>query len=270
MTAPFSQRLCEGLAVLGHAARGNIQCMLISEITDEFAFSFGPTGWNYLRALAQSHDDTNDRERRYAQFEMFFQHAIINAVRHLEDLLFLHVPDTRAALGDGGHYLGTYPWGGLTRHDTRNGGVPFGWFYDEQEQADTRELWGYGSNLWYRPSDAYTIAAERDRSRCQKADLQNGFHPWRRLSFPTVARLERSDGAYRGVVVDGHHRMACLGLMGYRDVPVIVTEIVREADIDDWYYVKRGRCSRDRALAVFNAFFELDGSERFAALELPK
>jgi hypothetical protein len=40
--------------------------------------------------------------------------------------------------------------------------------------------------------------------------------------------------------------------------------------VEQWYYVSRGLCSPERALAIFDAFFELDGSERAAHLRLPK
>ena len=46
--------------------------------------------------------------------------------------------------------------------------------------------------------------------------------------------------------------------------------VVREEEVDKWYYVKRGLCSPEQALEIFDTFFELDGSERLAALDLPR
>jgi hypothetical protein len=34
--------------------------------------------------------------------------------------------------------------------------------------------------------------------------------------------------------------------------------------------VKRGLCSSEQALEIFDAFFQFDGSERMAALGLPR
>ena len=45
--------------------------------------------------------------------------------------------------------------------------------------------------------------------------------------------------------------------------------VVREQDVNSWYYVKRGLCSADDALDIFQAFFELNGRERIQFLKLP-
>ena len=47
-------------------------------------------------------------------------------------------------------------------------------------------------------------------------------------------------------------------------------KVVHESDVEQWYYVRRGSCSPEEALKIFDAFFELDGSERAASLGLPR
>jgi len=47
-------------------------------------------------------------------------------------------------------------------------------------------------------------------------------------------------------------------------------KVVHESDVEQWYYVRRRLCSPEEALKIFDAFFELDGSERAASLGLPK
>jgi hypothetical protein len=45
--------------------------------------------------------------------------------------------------------------------------------------------------------------------------------------------------------------------------------IVRETEVENWYYVKHGFCTPEDALEIFHAFFELNGRERIAYLGLP-
>lgn len=45
-------------------------------------------------------------------------------------------------------------------------------------------------------------------------------------------------------------------------------KFVAEAEVEDWYYVRRGLCPPEQALGIFNAFFELDGRERLEYLGL--
>ena len=44
---------------------------------------------------------------------------------------------------------------------------------------------------------------------------------------------------------------------------------IREEDVDSWCFVRDGSCTREQALRVFHAFFELDGRERAGHLQLP-
>jgi hypothetical protein len=107
--------------------------------------------------------------------------------------------------------------------------------------------------------------------------------------------LLRRDGAIRAVRYNGQHRLAVLSHLGHATVTAIVPTaqsisrslsewpslsslpkvvhdrevIVRENEVDDWYYVKQGLCSREKALDIFHAFFELNGRERIRFLGLP-
>ena len=45
--------------------------------------------------------------------------------------------------------------------------------------------------------------------------------------------------------------------------------VVRDTDVEQWHYVKRGLCTADQALEIFHAFFELNGRERIRYLEIP-
>jgi len=90
----------------------------------------------------------------------------------------------------------------------------------------------------------------------------------RYVDYPSVALLIRNNGEPLGLNVDGHHSLGVLGYLGYNQVRVEVTEVVKESEVDRWYYVKNGYCTREQALDIFNAFFEINGRERIEYLGL--
>ena len=250
------------------ALDGQLINISLSLITDEFAFSLDADGWNYYVALLADYGKTPKVPLEATIFFRFFQHEQINSIHYLEDVLFFHEPERRSAKNGFRFYLGTYPWGGLTETDTLAGGTPFGWYYDRIEGKSTRDLWGYGKTLWYQPNDSYTLECEWELTTKQLRYLQQGYHPWLHLGLPTVTMLVRRDGQRRAIIVDGHHRLSILSYLGYAQVKVMVVQRVAEAEVNQWYYVKRGDCSRQQALAIFNAFFRLNGRERLAYLQL--
>ncbi len=257
---------------LRNVARQTLDGQLIniplSLITDEFAFSLDAAGWNYYRALLADYGNNPIVPLEATTFFRFFQHACVNAIRYLEDVLFFHEPQRPIDENRFRFYLGAYPWGGLTETASLIGGTPFGWYYDRTESRSTRDLWGYGKTLWYQPNDRYTLEREWELTTQQFRCLQHGYHPWLHLAIPTVTMLVRRDGRRRAIIVDGHHRLSILSYLGYYQVKVEVVQRVAEAEVDQWYYVKRGDCSRQQALEIFNAFFRLNGRERLAYLNL--
>ena len=84
--------------------------------------------------------------------------------------------------------------------------------------------------------------------------------------------MERTNGELRFVITDGNHRCAALSMLGHEKAVMRYapgsSRAVREADVDAWPAVREGRCSREDALAYFQAFFELDGRERASRLGL--
>lgn len=240
----------------------------LAQITDEFGFSLQPGGWNFYCSLLTDYDRCPGRPLEDTVFFRFFTHHRLKGIRSLNELLFLHRP-SMAAAHDFHFYLGTYPWGGLTPRSSLQGGEPFGWYYDQQENAATEELWGRGRNLWYNPGDKYTIEHERDLTLQLYSILQqNGYNPWRYLSFPSVSLLIHRDGRAKGLIMNGHHRLAILRHLGYEAVRVEITQTVKDVEARDWFYVRNGDCSMDEALRIFEAFFQLSGSERLKYLEL--
>jgi hypothetical protein len=250
------------------ALTGRLIRVLLREVTDEFAFSLDSDGWNYSAALIREHLDRPGVRMDQTLFYRFFQDPRLNALRSLDDILYLHDPARAAQPGRAHLHLGTYPWGGITEEDRLTGGTPFGWYYDSIAGTSTRDLWGTAATLWYQPNDLEALTKEWDKTIALYRSLKAGYHPLRRLSFPSVTLLARHDGQRRAIMGNGHHRMTVLACLGYHDVTVEVIQVIEETRVDDWHYVRTGHCSRQQALETFNAFFTLNGGERLQHLGL--
>jgi glycosyltransferase involved in cell wall biosynthesis len=242
-----------------------------SHILDEYGFSLAPSGWHYLRSLLDEHDRDPEIDLRETTYFRFFTHPELRSVRFLDDVLFLHTPEQRSAPGFK-FYFGTYPWGDWTESDARVGGKPFGRHYDAVEGAHTRDIYGYRRNPWYDPGDDYPLELEWRRTLELYRSIRAGYRPHRFPPLPSVVLLVRLDGAVRAVRYKGHHRLSILAHLGHEAVTVAVrpesVRVIAETEVDEWFYVKRGLCSRDQALRMFHAFFELDGRERLEYLGL--
>lgn len=258
-------------------------------ITNEFAFSFAPDGWNYFRALVAEYEKNPEIKLENSTFFRFFQDERIKSVRYLNDVLFLHDPDKRSRSDGFKFYLGTYPWGDHV------GGGPWGHHYDELERKATRDLYGYRRNLWYRPGDRHPIEIEWKKTIELYHSVKSGYRPLISGDLPEVTLLVRRDGEMRAVRYNGQHRFSALSYLGYEKTTVLIPSassisdslatwpsvstlpkivherevVVREAEVEDWYYVKHGLCTPEQALEIFHAFFELNGRERIAYLGLP-
>ena len=273
---------------LRYLASGRVRRLPLELITNEFGFSFGDGGWNYVRSLVADYARDPDVELEQTTFYRFFRHERVRSVRYLNDLLFLHDPE-RQANQEFRFYLGTYPWGDHV------GGGPWGRQFDELAGKDTRDLYGHRSNPWHEPGDEHALRLEWTATRALFDSLSAGYKPLRHARLPEAILLVRGDGAVRAMRYDGQHRLAVLAHLGRSRItmlvphartiaadleswptastaPKVVTRgeiVVRERDARDWYYVREGLCSLDQALEIFHAFFELDGRERIEALGLP-
>jgi hypothetical protein len=271
-----------------YLASGRVRRLPTALVTNEFGFSFGDDGWNYVRALVAEIDADPNRPLEETTFFRFFKHPDVREVRYLNDLLFLHDP-ARRARQEFGFYLGTYPWGDHV------GGGPWGRHFDEVEGEQTRDLYGYRSNPWYEPGDEQALRLEEAATANMLRSIRAGYRPWRHRRLPEATLLVCRDGTWRAMRYDGQHRIAVLAHLGHRHLTALVPSVrtmnaavdewqtasrlpkavtrgeivVREEEVDEWRYVREGLCSRDQALEIFHAFFELDGRERIESLGLP-
>jgi len=114
---------------------------------DEYAFSLGPEGWHYFRALLAEYEQNPSIGLEETAFYRFFNDDRIQSVRYLNDLLFLHDPIKRSGNNGFNFYFGTYPWGDFWTKYSVLGGKPWGYHYDAAEGKMTRDLYGYRQNL---------------------------------------------------------------------------------------------------------------------------
>jgi hypothetical protein len=266
---------------------GTLRRFPLTAITNEFAFSFADDGWNYFRALVAEHAKKPQLRLVDSTFYHFFQHPRVKSVRYLNDLLFLHQPAQR----DSGFQfaLGTYPWG------DHIGSGPWGHHFDRVTGNSTRDLYGLCANLWYEPGDPHPLRLEWEQTLRISSELRDGYHPLRAGRLPEVTLLVRRSGEYRAMRYNGQHRLAVLSHLGRKRLMVLVPSarsmnadldswpsasklpkvvfdgeiVVRETEVNDWYYVKHGLCAREQALEIFNAFFEINGRERINFLGIP-
>ncbi len=277
------------MKVFGQLLRGRVRRIPLAVVTNEFSFSFARDGWNYIRSIVAEYEKDRDISLEQTIFYRFFTHPFVRNVRYLNDILFLHDPERRYR-NDFKFYLGTYPWGDHV------GGGPWGHYFDAVSRVDTASLYGPDRNPWYRPGDRRPLEKEWDATlRLYRSMRSAGYRPLARGGFPEVTLLVKRSGEFRAVRYNGQHRLAVLSHLGYRRVTVLVPSpraitreltswpsasslpkvversevVVREEEVDRWPYVRRGLCSREQALEIFHAFFELTGRERIEALGLP-
>ncbi len=289
---PSGLSLPRAMRFLVHRGRylssGRLKRIDVRTITNEFAFSFADEGWNYFRALVAEYDKDPGIRLEDSVFYRFFRHDLIRSVRNLNDLLFLNKPELR----DRGFQfaLGTYPWGDHV------GGGPWGHHFDRVEGKSTRDLYGPRANIWHKPGDAHSLQLEWKHTISSYHAIREGYRPLRAGQLPEVTLLIRRNGARRAVRYNGQHRLAVLSHLGrkrltvlvpsartinaelgswpsFSSLPKVVSEgeiVVREKEAESWPYVKRGLCSREQALEMFCAFFDLTGRERVRFLGLPE
>ncbi len=241
--------------------------------TDEHAFSLASDGWNFYRALAAEYARNPEITLDQTVFYRFFRHERVRSVGCLDDLLFLHEPDRARSEDEPRFALGTYPWGGWSRAAQLAGGAPFGREYDQAEGTNTRDPFGDGPHPWYDPGEMDQLEHEWRLTRRLYHALEKGYHPLRHRGYPGVTLLVRRNGERRAVMGNGHHRMAILSHLGHASLRVMLpldwSGVVAEGEVHDWFHVRLGHCSRERALEIFNAFFECNGRERIEHLGLP-
>jgi len=255
-------------ALAGRLVRIPMRC-----ITNEYAFSMAPEGWNYFRSLLAEYEKDPSIGLEDTTFFRFFRDERVGSVRYFNDILFLHDQEKRLRQEEFKFHFDTVPWGGWYKNDDIFGGKPWGSHYDRVTGNMTRDLHGYRRNPWYQPGDRYPLEIEWELSIRLYHLIKRGYHPLRYNGVPRAVLLVRSDGEIRAVNQDGQHRFAILSQLGLDELTVEIAPdgvgVIREAEVEEWHYVKNGYCTPEQALEIFDAFFVLNGRERIDYLGLP-
>lgn len=216
---------------------------------NSLAFSYSLSGWHYLTALLKEY--TKNPRLKCQDSVLYRFHNCYQPVDVSDLVAHKHGIQFRPPVG-------VFPWGSFNLELSRKGGRP----------KDVRRTRQFG------PTDRELVEWEFANTIYLYRKLRReGYRPWFHESgFVTGVFLQRNNGERRVVIVDGTHRCAILSFLGYDRVLMRYApgywRTLYEKDVDDWYYVKRSLCSRDDALAYFNAYFELNGRERAEKLGL--
>lgn len=217
-----------------------ISTVPIEICTGYFGFQF--RGWHYLVELLKEYDTNRELQFDKSVIKKFHSHYKpqngYDFVRHYADDVQFCPP------------FGIFPWGTFVADSNVDGGAA-------KDPVRTR---------FCGPSSDELIKSEFENTiGIFKSIREEGYQPWRR-TFVSGTFLKRNNGDLRYVVTQGNHRMAVLSHLGYESVLVrelpLQYKTINEEDVDSWYYVRNGECSREDALAYFNAYFELSGFEQ--------
>lgn len=244
----------------------------VSSITDWNGYRFGPSSWHYLEDLVRQLKWNPKITLKETNYYKFFSHPRIKTTRYLDDQLFFF-QDRPIDPKSTPFYLNTFPWGDFSCRFAEKGGRPSGKAYDDDTGKNTEE-WAsedVGRFVWYNPANEEALEGQFNKIRSLFLKIQKeGYHPVRNLVPPIrVAVMIRKNGERLFVRCDGLHRLPILSCLGVKKIWVQIPKdqcIVRENEVDSWYYVRSGQCSRKRALEIFNVFFDFNGRERAKAL----
>ena len=254
--------------------RSSIKRIPIELISDWHGYRFNDNGWHYLRDLVAEILINPEIRLQQTNYWKFFKHPRILDTKHFDDQLFFHKAKGLPT-GDKPFYLNTMPWGFFTKKLMAKGGIPSGKKYDFDSGSNTLE-WSQqdvGRHVWYHPSEDHALTLQFEKIRKLTYSIKSeGFHPFRsRSPFIRVAVMERTNGSRRYIRCDGLHRLAVAAQLGVGAFWVQIppsAAFIRETEVESWYYVRKGHCTKEHALCFFHAFFELTGRERLEALHL--
>ncbi|HSF96152.1 MAG TPA: hypothetical protein VLA52_14095 [Thermohalobaculum sp.] len=192
-------------------------------------------------------------------------HPFIEAIRRGQQALSAfydaHQPQTAAEA-----HWSDYPTPGI-------GPIELPWIVREAPNTYVGER-GLGAEhgiAMYGPCSAEKVKLEARRLKdLAEAIGREGYNPDKYGDIQGT--FLRRGGDFRFFVRGGKHRAAVLGHLGADQIPVSLTRdwprMVDIADIEAWPLVAQGRMTADAARAVFDCYFDMDGSRQYRMLGL--
>lgn len=229
--------------------RNAIREVEMGRCVNPLGFSFGKDGWHfiveYLREV-ESNPSIHFKDSILYQYHKFYQPISMSELVRSAGMEVSFDP---------GFFR--YPWGNFRKD------------FNYELPAKDKRL-----SRFCGPSDDDLIQSEATNiTKLRDAIKVVGYNPWKSPnSFIGGSFLKRRNGEYRFVVLQGNHRVSVMSYLGIktfiaRDLPGHYSHI-SEGNIDEWYYVRNGMCSREDAKKYFDAFFILNGIERAQRLQL--
>jgi len=212
--------------------------------TNPMAFSFAPTGWNYLIEQLKEFDS---EKRHNVQNSALWKFHEQYQPKDMSDLPIAAGLDVAFKPG-----LSIYPWGSFDVEKSKHGGTAKNAYRTRFHGPSSFEL---------VERDFFNLLALYEYMKV------HGYRPWYFANaFIGGVFLERENGQKKFVVLQGNHRTAILAHLGYKQIWTRYLKrcykCISEKDVSDWFYVKSGECSVEDAKAYFDSFFVLTGKER--------
>lgn len=212
--------------------------------TNPMGFSFAPSGWNYLIEQLKQFDRNPDVR---AEDSLLYRFHQIYQPEDMSDMPVSAGAEVKFKPG-----LSIYPWGSFDVEKSKRGGM-------------VKDAYG---TRFHGPSSLELIVGELSNllSLYQYMKI-HGYRPWYfRNAFIGGVFLELRNGQRKFVVLQGNHRTAVLAHLGKQKILTRYLKgyyrCIREADVNEWFYVRSGQCSNEDAVAYIRSFFTLDGTER--------
>lgn len=222
----------------------------INQCVHYSGFRYGCDAYNPIERYLRDIDQQRSMVQARYQFIRFLLHY---RPRHMGEAI--------GAVGISRPYpMWRYPW------DVINPQQPCGaWCETPYECQDIMTHFSAAGILSYRIDEEFLWG-----ERALHSIAANGYDPdvfgaRHATSFEPIRTLElrKRDGCRAFLLLDGNHRVGALSVLGETTVMVerAATDIVYEADCEQWYSVKAGIYDKDDAMRVFHAYFE--GNHRY-------
>ncbi len=213
-------------------------------------YSFGSKGWNHLKATLEEYDHNPGKP---ISETIFYKYHNLFTPRNASDIFSTEYLYEELSFDPP---LGIHPWGSF------------------------RKGYGYDFTLPKRWEDSRfcgPTAVEKIKyfySEFIKLYQKISKEGFNQSKYPAISGtiLHKENGDYRYIVLQGNHRAAICGHIGiHQMVAKPLTgrfRIISENEVNQWYFVKKNKCSASDAIKYFNMYFKYNGLEQAQNHEL--
>ena len=231
-----------GVAAIYHDSP--IIAVPVSKCRDALSFSYSGDGWNVYAALIRQYQENPSLTYENSILKLYYERF---QPQSLSETLFVDPADTEHPIVAGWPPL---PWQTVGRIPKKNNCI-----------------FGPNTKVYERNEIPRTITVYKQLKKV-------GYQPSKYRDGYILGYYLKSDNGYRFIIASGHHRIAALGILGYKWIHAkIHPKYPRVADIkkiNEWPQVRRGTYSPEQASELFQVYFAANGKERAEKLGLYK